>query len=440
MELYAIHKDYAVSYLETIENASSEDRAVAFNTFGNDSLPDIIIRTEGSNEAMIKITGPLSPAGPNPIARFFGFGGTGYMDIISAAKSLENDPSIDTVRLAFDTPGGSINGMDPARQALESLASKKTVISENHGRMESAGYYLATAKGIKEIVAMSPLSSTGSIGVVIAGIDTSEALARNGVKRIKIISSNAPNKQADPNTTQGLKVHQNEIDAMERVFIRKVAEGRNTTDQDVIDNFGKGGMLIAQDPDPDKPDALKVGMIDSVVTQFESVPTLDEDDESEDSDTGAASDSSAINGNDNVPEMQPAADGGQQKGTIMDLTKLKAEHASLYAEVLAAGRTEGVEQGVKQERKRVDAHITMGEASGDMKLAMSCITDGVEHDAATNAKYMASQMNKNAKGDRADESENDLDTDGAGSDADADAKEQELATALAQELGVETDA
>jgi len=36
--------------------------------------------------------------------------------------------------------------------------------------------------------------------------------------------------------------------------------------------------------------------------------------------------------------------------------------------------------------------IVTGEASGDMKLAMSCINDGVEHTPATNAKYLASQM------------------------------------------------
>lgn len=429
MELYAIHKDYAVSYLEAIENANTEDRAAAFGTFGNDPLPEIIVRTEGSNEATIKITGPLSPAGPSPIARFFGFGGTGYVDIISAAKSLENDPSIDTVRLVFDTPGGSVNGMDPARQAIESLASKKNVIAENHGRMESAAYYIGTAKGIKKIVAMSPLASTGSIGVVIAGIDTSDALARNGVKRIKIISSNAPNKQADPTTPQGLSILQDDVDAMERVFIRKVAEGRNTTDDDVIENFGKGGTLIAQDPDSDKPDALKVGMIDSVITQVETT-SLNEDDENEDLNTGAASDSSVINGNDNIPETKSTEEGGQQKGTIMDLTKMKAEHPALFAEAVAIG----VEQGVTQERKRVDAHLTMGEASGDMKFAVSCIQDGAELDASVNAKYMAASMNKKAVTDRDSESEDDLETKG-GDDEGAD--DEALAKATAAELGVE---
>lgn len=432
MELYALQKDFATLYLEAIENASAEDRAAAILAFGDEPLPSIIGRTEGSNEATIKIIGPLSPDGPSPLARFFGFGGTGYKEIIEAANSLKDDPSIDTVTLVMNTPGGMINGMDQASQAIKSLATKKNVPAENHGMIASAGYYLATSA--TKIIAKSPIATIGSIGVIKAGYDFTDALSRNGIKKIKIISSNAPNKQADPATPQGLKVHQNEVDAMERVFIRKVAEGRNTTDQDVIANFGKGGMLISQDPDANEPDALKVGMIDSVVTQVENVDSVDDNDSNEDLENDAASDSGVTGGSDVTSETQTASDGGeQQKVTTMNLEELKADNPAIFAQAVAVG----VEQGVTQERKRVDAHITMGEASGDMELAVSCIKDGTEHDAATNAKYMASQMNKNATVDRGGESEGNLDTDGAGSDDASAEDEQALAEATAAELGVE---
>lgn len=414
MELYAICKNYITPYLETIENASAEIRAAAINTFGDKPLPSIISRSENGADATIRIVGPLSPAGPSPLARFFGFGGTGYVEIIAAAKELGNDPSIKNVDLIMDTPGGTIAGVDEARQALLELASKKNVVAQNHGQILSAGYYLATAA--TKIEAMSPLVITGSIGVIIAGLDFTDAMAREGVKRIKIISSNAPNKGADPATPQGALVHQNEVDAIERVFIRKVAEGRGTTDQDVIDNFGKGGILIANDPDPSKPDALKAGMIDSVmITQ--DARTIDLN--------------GAINGDD-IPEIEAADSGGNLEGSIMDLNKLKTEHPTIYAEALSIG----IVQGVKNERERVNAHITMGEASKDMKLAVSCIKDGVEHSAATNAQYLASQMNSQAINDRGNDSPGDFDTD---DDNSADGNEEVLAKALAEKLGVELD-
>ncbi len=118
---------------------------------------------------------------------------------------------------------------------------------------------------------------------------------------------------------------------------------------------------------------------------------------------------------------------------MMDIEKLKAEHPGIYAQAVAVG----VDQGVSQERKRCDAHLTMGKASKDMPLAVQCITDGVEHDAASNAKYMASQMNSTAIDDRAGESEADLNLD---PEASADTDDAELATATAKLLGVEQHA
>jgi len=426
VELFGLQKDYAVAYLETLENATTEERAAALTNFGDKPLDGIVTRNDAGNEATIKISGPLSPAGPSPIARFFGFGGTGYVDIISAVKSLENDPTVETVRLAMDTPGGTVAGMDQARQAIESLSTKKKVIAENHGMIASAGYYLATAAN--EIVAMSPLAKTGSIGVIMAGLDFSDAMARNGVKRIKIVSKNAPNKQADPTTPHGAGVLQDEVDAMERVFIQKITEGRGTTEQDVIENFGQGGMLIAQDPDSDKPDAVKVGMIDKVITNVAIEPALDDDE-----DNGITSNSDTINGNSDISETSAAVGGGQQQGAEMDLKTLKAEHPALVAQIEA----EGVDKGVKQERERVEAHLTMGKASKDMDLAVACIEDGSELSASINAKYMAAGMNSQSASDRASESEDDLETEATETD---DEHEKAVADALANELGVDNHA
>lgn len=430
MELYALHKDFAVSYLEAIENATLEEQAAAFDRFGNDPLPGIITRTEGSDTAVITITGPLSPKGPNPIARFFGFGGTGYNDIIASAESLENDPSIETVRMVMDTVGGTVAGMDQARQALDKLATKKTLIAENHGVIASAGYYLATSA--KSIEAMSPLVMTGEIGVVIAGLDDTDALARSGRKRIKIISKNAPNKQADPTTSQGRNVLQNQADAIERVFIQVAAKGRNTTEQDVIENFGQGGMLIAQDPDPEKPSALKAGMIDSVVSQSDT-PVVNDDDP--DDEINASNNSGIISEDNGILETQ-AANGGEQERNSMDLSTLKTEHPALYAQAISLGS----EAGVKQERERVEAHLTMGKASGDMKLAVSCISDGADFTPAVNAKYMAASLDKKATAARQDESEGDLETEGSESTAAADEHDDAVSDAAAKLLGVDTDA
>lgn len=412
-------ESYLIAYLERIENATGDEMKAAFERFGNESLPSIVTRIAGSNEAVMTIAGPLSPAGPSPLARFFGFSGTGYFDIIAAAKQLKNDPTVTDVRVAFDTPGGTVSGMDAARQALAELVAAKNVTAENHGVIASAGYYLASA--VKKITAMSPLALTGSLGILIAGLDTSEALARNGVKRVRIVSQNAPNKSPDLNTTQGLGVIRDEINAMERVFIRVIAQGRGVTDEKVIADFGKGGVMIAQDPDPEKPDAFKMGMIDAVISSGGIVADIDPEG---DGTAAMQIDESSANIQTHVEKLEIPTTRGTQ---IMDLQKLKSEHPALYAEVIGIG--------VKQERDRVDAHLAMGTAAEDMPLAMTCIKDGSEFTPAINAKYMASNMNKADRLARDKESAGDIPT---ATEAEiAAAYQTALATATAKALGVD---
>ena len=538
MEIFALNEEYAKHYLNTLENATPEQMTAAFNEYGDQPLPNILTYNEDNTEAVITITGPMSAAGPGPLARFLGFGGTAYVDIIAAIKKIESNSAIETVRLIMNTPGGTVDGMSQAAQAINSLSNEKMVVAENHGMIASAGYFLAA--NATKIIAMSELAQTGSIGIILAGLDYSEAMAKNGVKKFAIISSNAPNKQADPTTSEGRKVWQNMIDANERVFIQNIAIGRNTTAQDVIDNFGKGGMLIAKDPDPKMPDALKTGMIDDVMTGstiqninentpinagptvFKDFPIVDRPWDSSAADkrvrnfvnatdkpnsrysqaffwfdatnvenfgayklpfvdivngkmTAILNGIHAANGsmagargqrvkipnadrarvqshidrylskwekqkgktsaivedqeNDDSVIFEPIADnnGNQQEGVEMDLTKLKAEHPTLFAEA--------VNIGVKRERDRVSAHLTMAEASGDMDLAVQCINDGENLTPAVNAKHMAATMKKQAIAARGSEAEDDLDTDL--NDDDVSASEAELAVALAEQLGVD---
>ena len=145
MILYAMQESYLEKYLEAIENATLEDKAAARDMFGDIEQPSILSRVDDSSVATISIVGVLTPDGPSALARFFGFGGTGYNEIIAAANELETDQSITDVTLLMKTPGGNVDGMDLARQAIESLTAVKNVTVENHGLIASAGYYLATA-------------------------------------------------------------------------------------------------------------------------------------------------------------------------------------------------------------------------------------------------------------------------------------------------------
>lgn len=119
----------------------------------------------------------------------------------------------------------------------------------------------------------------------------------------------------------------------------------------------------------------------------------------------------------------------EKGGKTMDLGKLKAEHPDVYAAA--------VQIGVIQERDRVSAHLTMGEASGDMKTACSSIKDGLEMTASLQATYMAAGMNKanqNARQD--DDAAAAAAANGAAADDDADASGNAVASAVEAKLGI----
>lgn len=220
-----------------------------------------IFRVDGE-VAHISIKGVLSPKGPDWIDKFFGVEGTSYAKIIAAANRALEDDNVKETHLHVSSPGGTVSGVEEAHRALVELASKKRVVAINEDVMASGAYWLAVAA--HEIVSTNPVNETGSIGVVTSQWDFTDALSREGIRKVVLTSSNAPFKASDLTTDQGKAVIKERLDAIERVFHARIAEGRRTSVDNVKENFGRGRVLIALDPNPDYPDAISVGMIDKV--------------------------------------------------------------------------------------------------------------------------------------------------------------------------------
>lgn len=261
MQLWAIEETFLVRFLETILNASSEE--VRASLADELSAPPPSIVSTNNGVASIRVEGPLTQAGPSALARLFGFGGTSYRQIEAAVSEAAADPSIRSLRLEVDSPGGEVQGVDNVYNAVVAAAASKPVVAVNRGMMASAAYWLSA--GATEIVAESPGVETGSIGVVVTAVDTSGADKLEGISRVRIVSRSAPNKAPDVGTSEGRSVLQDRADALERVFIQRVAEGRGIDVETVENTFGNGGLLIAADPGGSQPDALKTGMIDRVL-------------------------------------------------------------------------------------------------------------------------------------------------------------------------------
>jgi ClpP class serine protease len=262
IKIWAVEPNFLVGYLETILNIGEElkDKPAAFFDSVLSSSEEIF-SVSGEN-AVINIKGILTQEGPSFLDRLFGFDGTSYGDILQAIAAIQKAEEVKTVRLVMNTPGGQVDGVDKVFQAIQALGKTKTVIAESHGLIASAGYWIASAAS--KIVATSPVDEIGSIGVVVVSVDFSKSREDRGVKVVVIRSENAPDKIPDISTEKGKNIIQERVNATERVFIARISEGRVIEMETVKKTFARGSVLIAKDPDSNKPDALSVGMIDSV--------------------------------------------------------------------------------------------------------------------------------------------------------------------------------
>ena len=333
------------------------------------------------DSAEIHVKGVLTNT-PDMFARWFGGGNTTYPSIIAALAEADANPEVKQIVMRFDSGGGAVSGMFDAIAAMQT--TKKPIKAIVGAMAASAAYGLASQAD--ELVAHNRASAVGSIGVVVdAYVDES---------RVSITSTNAPDKRPDINTAEGKATIVAQLDAVAGLLDEAVAEGRKTTVKKVNADFGQGGVLLADE-------ALKRGMIDSISTNKPAT---------------------AQNG------------GKQQEARSMDQATLKAQHPDVYAAVKAEGQNE--------ERDRVGAHLTMGEASGDMTTAISAVQDGSAMTATLQAKYMAAGMNRrDVQARQADDADAN-----AGDDANAGKDEAEanaginILAAAAESCGVELEA
>ncbi len=339
--------------------------------------------------AVINVTGVLTSA-PNLMAKWFGGGNTVYSDIRDAVASADANPSVHAIQLNVSSPGGEANAEWMA--TIDSVASAKKQVNGYVGSVAASAAYGIVAQA-DTIVAQNKLSRVGSIGVV--------ASFYNDTNVVSITSTKAPNKRPDINSAEGKAAVTAELDQMHDIFVEAVATGRKVTAKTVNADFGRGGMLLAAD-------AVKAGMIDGLAS------------------------ASRAGGHTSI-----AANGGTEGVQTMDMQELKTKHPETYAQIVAVG----VDQGVKAERDRVTAHITMGTATDSQDVALKAIQDGEPMTATLTATYMAAGINKRDGKNRATEDAAaaaalaNAAANGANTNATADAAADEVAALVAAQFG-----
>lgn len=173
----------------------------------------------------------------------------------ACARAIKN-PEIQAVVIRIDSPGGEVSAAETIWAAIQRIkASKKPVVVSMGTIATSAGYLIATPAD--KIIA-SPGTLTGSIGVAFGKFSVNQALNRLGLNFAQIqVGENAGVwSQTRPFQEKDWEHIEKSMDHIYTGFLRKVADGRNMSIEQVKD--------IAQGQVWSGIQAYKIGLVDDI--------------------------------------------------------------------------------------------------------------------------------------------------------------------------------
>jgi len=191
-EPWAINPEFIAGYAPIISNILNNN--IAFER-GEPVLPLVISSSfnsidedgteikETRSVQVIKISGALTKNSQ--------FCGPAGMDQIGSwIKQADNDQSIDSMLLKFDTPGSTVAGAETLANIIKE--TKKPILAFVDDLCCSGGYWLASQ--CDEIIANNTTAQIGSIGVLLTFMDVQPALEKMGVKFHSITAPQSVNK------------------------------------------------------------------------------------------------------------------------------------------------------------------------------------------------------------------------------------------------------
>lgn len=287
-------------------------------------------------------------------------GCSSYEQIARDFRAALDRPDVASILLEVDSPGGEVAGCFELAEAIYDARAEKPITAYVSDLGCSAAYAIASAAG--EVV-VSKTAVLGSIGVVMTFTDTSERDAKSGVRRFEILSSQSPNKRANPNTEDGRAQIQQMLDDLAQVFIEDVARNRGSTVDTVLSDFGQGGVMVGAR-------AVAAGLADRIGS-FEGV--LAELADASASRRGIP----AAGGIQSTLSEEPTMANGTQTATpaadAQPANQVTAESVTQdHPEVAAALRG----AGATAERVRITGILGLAKTDADRKIALACVESG----------------------------------------------------------------
>lgn len=183
--------------------------------------------------------------------------------VVSDLDKLAKDESVKAVVLRINSGGGSAYASEQMWRAVQQLKAKKPVVVSMSGMAASGGYYLSC--GADYIVA-DKTTLTGSIGIFGMVPDASELLTDKLGLHFDVVKTNVSSDFGAMgrgfNAAESAAM-QNYVNRGYRLFLKRVADGRKMTPEQV-DEIAQGRVWTGNQ-------ALKIKLVDKLGTLNDAV-------------------------------------------------------------------------------------------------------------------------------------------------------------------------
>jgi len=257
--------EQAMGQMQTfIQSMSVSDlidvRAATKNRGVPQKLEDETYRVE-NGIAMVPVYGKMFPRANTQMQVS---GGTSMNVLNKTLKEVEGREDVKGAVLVFDSPGGSVKGVERVTNTLRGMETQTTAFAQ--GTMASAAYWIGSAA---DKVVANATSLVGSIGVYKTLVSKHDKMEEEGLN-VEVVRS-APKKalgnEMEPNNEESVKAVQRMVDKIHAEFVATVAQNRNLSEKYVNDTMADGDVKVGSEATDDFVD--EVATLDEVLADFD---------------------------------------------------------------------------------------------------------------------------------------------------------------------------
>ena len=204
---------------------------------GDEDAPEVVY---------VSLKGEISDAldSSSPFSRRL----SSYSRALHEIRVATRDAAVCGLILKLDTPGGSVTDSDIMAEALrqfKAAGEDRFVLVQMGDMCCSGGYYIATAA---DFIMAYPTTLTGSIGVILSGLNAAELAKKIGVRSV-VVASGANKALLDPLepvNPEHVAILKRPVEQDYERFVSLVARGRNLP-VDAVKKIADGRVLSATD-------------------------------------------------------------------------------------------------------------------------------------------------------------------------------------------------